>query len=436
MTATINYEMESMFEKGRQHLLAATCALLFVWLWPYQALRDTFLVGEDQRMLTASIQISAWLIVGTCIVVGRGRRSKHSGFMAAMFLVFISIWYVQFFLLGAPLAADADNYAYAALSCIAPFVAGWYFPKALLGLFCGWLGFLSVALTVVLTILNLTVYPVAQATRNWLFPSFNPINQAAVVAIGILALMYYRPPTVLSVRRLIVMLVCGAQLLLTASRGPIIGTAIAVIISEAMPAKTRRTRLKTLLALACLLGAAFLFKDLLPDNVLTRVFDVDRSVNMRGDAGGASARVGPIMEAIRLGTTKPIFGWGESANPIVGYYCHNFFAQAFLETGLIGLAAALLLLIPGGIRLANGARQPKGDGRFIFAIFLLFLTVNQFAFTPVYALQLWFLLGLAAAQTLTSSARPKPGSATGAPVRRAAPQALPVSSRRPAEQGV
>jgi hypothetical protein len=434
MTAsTANFEFEALFDRYRRHLMAGLCAFLFVWLWPYQAVRDTFLPG-DQRLTTAIIQVAAWLTVGVCIIVGRARRARPSGFMAAAFLVFISIYYVQFFLLGAPAAADQYNYAYAALSCIAPFVVGWYFPIANRARFCGWLAFFAVALTVFLTILNLTIYPVGSANRNWFFPSFNPINQAAVIAVGILALIYYHPPKALSVTRLILLILAAGQLLLTASRGPIIGVLVALVVSEALPAKSHRKRLWTLGVLACLVGGAFLFKDYLPEMVVTRVFDVDQSVNMTGNAGGAGVRVGPILLAIQLGTTKPLLGWGESANPIIGFYCHNFFAQAFLETGLIGLTGVALLIITGAIRLARGARQATGEGRFIFAVFILFLTVNQFAFTPVYAVQLWFTLGLAAS-SVAASTRLRPGRATGAPVW-GAPDALPVSSQHPTEQGV
>jgi len=396
------------------------------------AIRDELLT-KAQPWISGAIQVGGWLTVGACIVVGRGRRSRPSGFMAVMLLFFLAIWYGQFFILGAPAKDDRYNWAYAAVNCIVPFVAGWYFPRALIGLFCGWLAVVSVALTVVLTALNLTIYPVAQVIRNQVFPSFNPISQAAVIGIGVLTMMYYRPPKALSIKRLILLMVSGAQILLTASRGPIIGLVSALLVAETMPAKAQRKRLWTVVVLGCLLGGVFLFKDYLPEDVLSRVFDVNQSINMRGDVGGASARIGPILLAIQLGMSRPVFGWGESANPIVGFYCHNFFAQAFLETGLIGLTAVTLVLITGGIRLVRWARLPTGEGRLILALFVLFLLVSQFAGTPVYAVQLWFLLGLAAA--FTAAVRPRVGRGTRATVWPAAPNALPISSHQPTEQG-
>jgi len=92
----------------------------------------------------------------------------------------------------------------------------------------------------------------------------------------------------------------------------------------------------------------------------------------------ASGRQDIYREAFELGRASPVFGAGLAAFPALGLgaYPHNFFLEAFCETGLVGLA---LLAGACGWGILNGlARRQVPDGVTAGA-FVLILVASQFS---------------------------------------------------------
>jgi hypothetical protein len=389
---------ENIGPNVKKHACCFTAALAFMFIWPVMAIRDAF---DLQDILTteisAAIYVSLWFVSGALALVGSSRQGVRVAETALLgWGLFVGVWFVNVTFLPIPLPHEVVYPLYAIVNCVAPFIVGSLMPESYLPTLSRYIWLSSLAFCILLTV-NYALNPeVRELHRNFQFNSINPITQAAHLGAGLICLtcsQMFRIPLIL---RAVVVLLFAWQVTLTGSRGPIIGLMFAISFGATKGRVRVSERVWMLGAVVLCVTAAVALQEYLPGSSQSRLLDVDHSLNASGDEGGALVRVDPIKAAVELGMENPLSGSGLSLNHIVGFYSHNLFAQAFLETGMIGIIA--LCLVIGTSVVGFNRVVPSSDGHQVFlgALFVLYLIMHQFAFTAVLGLQFWFLAGIGA----------------------------------------
>ena len=396
----------------RGHLCCAATTMAFFFMWPVLAVRDAYQLNQWLAPnVMAFLYVAAWSLAGFLALRGNGTRPvlvDRPGAVGA--LLFCSLWLVNFFSYPVPLDHEQVYQYYAVVYCICPLLVGLAFPPRYLGALGGWLGIFSVAFCAAL-ILPL-LQGMDQVFRNWRFDSINPITEATHLSVGVICLAC---SGVLRMPRVVRICLIGLllwQLILTSSRGAIIGVGLTLILAAFSARRLRwPQRLAVLILLVIVVALCSSFSSYLPDEVRSRLFDIDNSLHASGNQGGALGRTDPIMTALRLGMLSPVAGAGLSQNAILGFYSHNLFSQAFLEVGLIGTGGLLLVIFRALLGFAGKETHRDRRIAFLGSLFIFYLIVHQFSFTAILALQLWFLAGVGTrlcGEKLRSAPRLKP----------------------------
>jgi len=367
----------------------------FFFMWPVLAVRDTF---HLELLLTSRIiaylYLGLWSVAGSLAVIADLRHGIRIDLLGATGgFVFCGLWLINFFAYPVTLDHEAIYHYYALVYCICPFIVGLLLPTHYLRALGQWLGIASVSFCAVLLVPHLQ--GAVPAFRNWMFASINPITEATHLGVGLICLTC---PGLLKMPRVLRVVAAGVvlwQLVLTSSRGPIVGVILALLVMTLNGRGLRWSERFALLSMLGLAGGLFVFvSGYLPDEVRLRLLDVDHSLYSVGAQGGALVRVDPIVTALRLGLQSPFFGSGLSQNSVLGFYSHNLFSQAFLEVGAVGVLGLLVVLARSFQGYARGDRYRDKQVVCFGGLFLFYLFVHQFSFTAILALQLWFLAGV------------------------------------------
>jgi O-antigen ligase len=145
--------------------------------------------------------------------------------------------------------------------------------------------------------------------------------------------------------------------------------------------------------IAALMGAVAL-QNYLPVDSQMRLMNIDYSLNAPVVQGGALGRIEPIETALKLGMESPLFGSGLSLNATMGFYSHNLFSQAFLETGLVGVSGLVMVIISAFKGYLRRRAYTDGQVDFLGSMFVVYCVIHQFSFTAVLGLQFWLLAGI------------------------------------------
>ncbi len=132
----------------------------------------------------------------------------------------------------------------------------------------------------------------------------------------------------------------------------------------------------------------------LPDAVLERYFSGDRWLETQ-TGEGVPLRIERAIVALERWWEYPVFGSKTSGNEQI-YYSHNLFIQILMETGLIGLALFLSMLIPLILYFSKGLRASEVDWRTsAFMGFLVYsLLEAQVSGTYMYLNFVWVSMGI------------------------------------------
>jgi putative inorganic carbon (hco3(-)) transporter len=226
----------------------------------------------------------------------------------------------------------------------------------------------------------------------------------------------------------LLVLLPGAALVLTYSRGGWVGTGLAVALVLGIAFRRRPAKVGMVLLLLAAAGAGLFAA---APTLRQRVASLVRA----GEDTAVTGRIGYQRTALAMVRERPWLGQGAGNYPgileryapqgsperiYLGAHIHNLYAQIAIETGLLGLAAFLGFLGLTLFRLIRGVRRvpDPADRLVLWALLaggIAFLFHNNFDVLTIYARGIHFalLLGLGLAFAAVTAATDGNGPAPG-----------------------
>jgi O-antigen ligase len=190
------------------------------------------------------------------------------------------------------------------------------------------------------------------------------------------------------------LLLTGAMIILTFSRGAYVGIAIPIIIMTFMD-KTKKTGKKVMLTLS-IVGALLLF-----NYAMTRFFNISitDTINSRFEnviTDNGSGRIVLWKNAIDTFIDHPIFGIGinstiDYSKPIYGsnHYIHNVYLEVLSETGLVGFIAFMGFII-SALKKFNISYKNNKSILYLYVTFISYIT--QMVFVSVLLTEMMYIM--------------------------------------------
>jgi len=235
--------------------------------------------------------------------------------------------------------------------------------------------------------------------RRSLF-DMNPIGVSRLVGVGVvIALVLALRGKARRTRRLMFAIVGTSvvgitAMILTGSRGPLVGIVIAVLLVIAVRVEKSRRRISRLVLLVVAVLFAVAWSGSIDDTGLNRVVE-----------SNAWGRADLYADTFRVILGNPLgIGWGNLAAYLPNYtveaggrlYAHNIFLEFAVEGGVIAVVGLIAVLAVAGRRCWIAARSSAGLGPLsILAVLAYALANAQFSSDLIGDRLLWVILGFA-----------------------------------------
>jgi len=348
-----------------------------------------YLLIEKTKLVTGSF-IAIWILCGAVGGIGRRTAILQRPLVCLSFLGFLSLYYINWAIWPKGTELDEFMWAYSVAHAMVPFLFGSLFERRDLGIFfivvtCWGLFLAGLVLDNYLSIVETGVGVARFTVVEWL----NPVTQSLIIGFAVLVLY----AQVLVKCRYYFLGVIGIlmfAMLLGGSRGPAIALLVGLGTMTFFAGRLSRRTLIILMLVVSLRGVM----TNLPDAVLERYFSGDRWLETQ-TGEGVPLRIERAIVALERWWEYPVFGSGTSGNRQI-YYSHNLFIQILMETGLIGLALFLSMLIPLILYFSKGLRASEVDWRTsAFMGFLVYsLLEAQVSGTYMYLNFVWVSMGI------------------------------------------
>jgi O-antigen ligase len=208
---------------------------------------------------------------------------------------------------------------------------------------------------------------------------------------------------------------CGAAVLMTLSRGALVGLAAALLIAPVVLGRGRRA-IALLFVVLAVVGSVAWYAALAPAGSVERVTHPER--------GGGTGREDLWRVGWRMVQDRPMTGVGAGNFPVASIHyvlrpgatnrdeiivdrrkvAHNIYLTVLSELGAVGFALFAVILGQCLVRAGQAARRFRDDGDLTMELVsrglflaLISLFVADFFSSALYSKQLWLLLAIAPA---------------------------------------